>query len=67
MKRNALFAISLLALSAGEVTLTVKAADWPFWGGGASRNMVSAEKNTPVSWDPGRYKGSTEEIDLATT
>ncbi|WP_395094959.1 PQQ-binding-like beta-propeller repeat protein [Armatimonas sp.] len=66
MKRNALLATSLLALSMAAA-LTVKAADWPFWGGGASRNMVSSEKNIAVTWDPGRYKGSTEEIDLATT
>ena len=65
MKRNALLATSLLALSAGA--LATRAADWPFWGGGPSRNMVSDEKNVPVSWDPGRYKGNTEEIDSATT
>jgi outer membrane protein assembly factor BamB len=65
MKRNALLATSLLALSAGA--LATRAADWPFWGGGPSRNMVSSETNLPTSWDPGRYKGSTEEIDTATT
>jgi outer membrane protein assembly factor BamB len=65
MKRNALLATSLIALSAGA--LITRAADWPYWGGGASRNMVSSETNTPTTWDPGRYKGSTEEIDLATT
>lgn len=65
MKKNALIATSLLALSAGA--LVTQAADWPFWGGGASRNMVSPEKNVPARWDAGRYKGNTEEIDLATT
>jgi outer membrane protein assembly factor BamB len=65
MKRNALLATSLIALGAGA--LITRAADWPYWGGGASRNMVSSETNTPTTWDPGRYKGSTEEIDLATT
>lgn len=65
MKRNALLATSLIALSVGA--LITRAADWPYWGGGASRNMVSSETNTPTTWDPGRYKGSTEEIDLATT
>jgi len=43
------------------------AADWPFWGRDASRNMVSEEKGAPVSFDAGRYKGSTDEIDAATT
>lgn len=65
MKRNALLATTLLVLSAGA--LATRAADWPFWGGGPSRNMVSAETNVPTSWDPGRYKGNTEEIDSTTT
>lgn len=65
MKRNALLATSLLTLSVGA--LITRAADWPYWGGGPSRNMVSSETNTPTTWDAGRYKGSTEEIDLATT
>lgn len=25
--------------------------DWPMWGGAPSRNMVSAEKNIPSTWD----------------
>jgi len=29
--------------------------------------MVSDEKNLPDSFDPGKYKGNTEEIDMATT
>lgn len=65
MKKHAWIATSVLALGAG--TLVTNAADWPYWGGGASRNMVSTEKNVPTSWDAGRYKGNTEEIDLATT
>ena len=43
------------------------AADWPTWGGTASRNMVSAETGLPETFDPGKFKGNTEEIDLATT
>ena len=27
------------------------AADWPMWGGNASRNMVSPETGIPRSWD----------------
>lgn len=65
MKKNALLATSLLALGTGA--LVTQAADWPFWGGGASRNMISSETNVPTSWDAGRYKGSSEEIDLPTT
>lgn len=44
MIRNLLAALALAALPA-------PAADWPMWGGNASRNMVSAEKDIPRSWD----------------
>lgn len=27
-------------------------ADWPMWGGNASRNMVSSETGIPRTWDP---------------
>jgi outer membrane protein assembly factor BamB len=53
--------VSLSALSA------VIAADWPFWGNTSSRNMVSSETGLPDSFNPGRYKGNTDEIDMATT
>jgi len=43
------------------------AADWPQWGGTASKNMVSAEKHLPRTFVPGE-KGTQEEgILLATT
>lgn len=35
----------------------VQAADWPQWGGVNQRNMVSGEKNLPVSFDPGKKLG----------
>jgi outer membrane protein assembly factor BamB len=44
-----------------------RAADWPFWGGTSGRNMVSAETGLPTNWDAGRFLGSSEEIDPATT
>jgi hypothetical protein len=31
----------------------VRAGDWPQWGGTASKNMVSLEKNLPESFVPG--------------
>lgn len=37
------------------------------WGGSPSRNMVSSEKNLPDTFEPGRYKPNSEEIDMATT
>ncbi len=50
------------------VFVTVASAgDWPQWGRDGSRNMVSAEKGLPVTWDAGKTKGDTDEIDPATT
>jgi outer membrane protein assembly factor BamB len=43
------------------------AADWPQWGHDNSRNMVGNEKNLPDSFDPGKGKDGTDEIDLTTT
>ena len=34
-------------------TSAASAADWPAWGGGPSRNMVSGEKNLPAKAEPG--------------
>lgn len=59
--------VSLAALAVIGVA-PVLAADWPFWGRDASRNMVAPdEKNLPDSWAPGEFQGNTEEIDFATT
>jgi len=41
--------------------------DWPQWGGSDARNMVSAEKDLPESFEPGRKSPSGGGIDLATT
>lgn len=43
------------------------AADWPFWGRDADRNMVSEQKGIPGEFDPGEFKEGSEEVDLATT
>jgi outer membrane protein assembly factor BamB len=66
MKPNRKILYTTVALAACAVPLTL-GADWPFWGGDSTRNMVSTEKAAPETWDAGRYKGSTEEIDMATT
>ncbi|MCD6392190.1 MAG: PQQ-binding-like beta-propeller repeat protein, partial [Planctomycetes bacterium] len=56
------FAIALVA----PLSL-LHAADWPQWGGTASRNMVSAEKNLPETFVPGQKGTQGEGILLATT
>lgn len=57
--------LSVFAL--GALPALVNAADWPTWGRDGSRNMISDETNMPTAFDPGRFKGNTEEIDIATT
>jgi outer membrane protein assembly factor BamB len=56
-----------IGASAVAAPLVAGAADWPQWGHDSSRNMVSSETGVATSWDPGKFKGNTEEIDLATT
>ena len=41
--------------------------DWPEWGGTAAKNMVSTATGIPTDFDPGKIKGSSGEIDMATT
>ncbi len=43
------------------------AADWPQWGGGDARNMVSHEKGLPDSFLPGERKSGASGIDLPST
>jgi outer membrane protein assembly factor BamB len=35
----------------GTVAFPLISQDWPMWGGTAQRNMISAMKNLPESWD----------------
>lgn len=53
-------AMRLLPLVAA-VAVPLRAADgdaaWPMWGGGPARNMVSAAKGLPTSWDVKTKKG----------
>ena len=54
--------LSVLLLSA-----TVRAGDWPQWGRTNERNMSSPETGLPDTFDPGKFKPGSEEIDPATT
>jgi outer membrane protein assembly factor BamB len=45
----------------------VPAGDWPMWCRTPSRNMACDEKNLPDSWDVGKFKPDSEEVDLSTT
>lgn len=45
----------------------VRGADWPQWGGDASRNMASPETGLPVQFGPGSVQLGTARIDPSTT
>lgn len=47
--------------------LPLNGADWQQWGGSNNRNMYSPEKDPPTELNPGKFKESSEEIDIATT
>src|SRR5215203_5168836 len=47
---------------------TTEAADWPQWGGNdPGRNMYSEVRGLPDSFEPGKFKPNSEDIDMATT
>lgn len=67
MKRYiSLFFTGTIVLS--SLAFFSNAQDWPQWGGNTKgRNMYSTAKGLPTSFDPGKFKRGTEEIDPATT
>ncbi|MCX6996230.1 MAG: PQQ-binding-like beta-propeller repeat protein [Kiritimatiellaeota bacterium] len=42
-------------------------ADWPQWGGGDTRRMVSAETNLPSDFAPGEKNADGTRLDMTTT
>ena len=54
--------LCLMLLSA-----VVSAGDWPQWGGSDCRNLISAEKGLPETFEPGRKIPSGGGIDPETT
>jgi len=54
----------LLLIASGALTALTYAEDQPQWGEKGSRNMISAETNLPVSFDPGERNSETGNIDL---
>lgn len=57
----------LLSLTLLAATAPAFAADHPLWGVDTSRNMISSEIGLPDTFDPGKFKPNTEEVDMATT
>ncbi|MFT5154895.1 MAG: outer membrane protein assembly factor BamB, partial [Planctomycetota bacterium] len=55
---------STCALSASAMQ---GAGDWPMWGGNESRSMVSNQTGLASDFVAGKFKGITDDIDMATT
>lgn len=51
----------------GALALPTSAQDWPMWGRDETRNMSSPVTGLPSEFSPGKFKGTSEEIDPATT
>ena len=62
IKSNLLF----LALS-GLAALPLISQDWPMWGGTAERNMISAMKNLPETWDVKTGKNIKWKVQIGST
>lgn len=57
----------LLAVLLAGAPLSSPAADWPQWGGTASKNMFSPERHLPETFEPGRKGTQGEGVLLNTT
>lgn len=51
MRKAFWITVTLVLLAAGPVPPAANADDWPMWGGGPDRNMVSEEKSIPRTWN----------------
>src|SRR5687767_14751490 len=57
-----------LAAMAAVILPTAFAQDWPQWGGNdPGRNMYTPAKNLPTSFNPGKLKQGSEDIDMSAT
>ena len=54
-------------LLSGLVALPLFSQDWPMWGGTVHRNMISAMKNLPESWDVGSGKNIKWKVQIGST
>ncbi len=59
--------LSLSIILVATLSSIAHSEDFPMWGRTPERNMVSPEKKLPSSFDPGKPKSDSEEIDMATT
>jgi outer membrane protein assembly factor BamB len=65
---NRIQTLTLACSLVAAFALAASADDWPMWGRTVNRNMSSpTAKNLPDTFNPGKYKKGTEEVDMATT
>src|ERR1041384_1351130 len=64
VSRAALTALVLPALAASA---RAQRHDWPMWGHDETRNMTSPETGLPSDFSAGKFIGTTDKIDPATT
>ena len=57
----------LLLMLSGIAALPLVSQDWPMWGGTAQRNMTSAMKNLPESWDVKNGKNIKWKVQIGST
>ena len=62
-----ILALVTVVLSSAVTRSSAVAADWPQWGGGQYRNLVSREAGLPASFHPGMKKRDRLGFDPATT
>jgi len=60
--------LAILTLGIIATLPTARAEDWPQWGGNdPGRNMYSSATGMPESFNPGKFKPGSEDVDLTTT
>lgn len=57
----------LVPLAVGALGGPVRAQDWPMWGHDETRNMTNDVTGLPGEFVAGKFVGTTDEIDMATT
>ena len=59
--------IAACVILCGLTGLTAFAQDWPMWGGAPERNLTSALKGLPESWDAKNGTGIKWKAQLGTS
>ncbi|EDY17514.1 Pyrrolo-quinoline quinone [Chthoniobacter flavus Ellin428] len=68
IKNSPILTSTVASVLLAATSLVLRADDWPRWGGNdPGRNMYSPEKGLPATFDPGKFKTGSEEVDLSTT